>query len=73
VLSAYGHLWDLIDTNGAQLNSEVWSWKYESGTGFVYVPLGAYVPTESNIRQLWSLAFLSMRRESFAAQAPRPF
>ncbi|KAB2576793.1 hypothetical protein DBV05_g4550 [Lasiodiplodia theobromae] len=68
VLQAYNHLWDLIDSNGAYLNSEVWSWVYDAGD-FVYTPLGALPPpagqspTESNIRQLWSLTFLAVRRD----------
>ncbi|KAF4534503.1 Glycogen debranching enzyme [Lasiodiplodia theobromae] len=43
VLQAYNHLWDLIDSNGAYLNSEVWSWVYDAGD-FVYTPLGALPP-----------------------------
>lgn len=62
VLSAYNRLWDVIQDNRSILSSEVWSWKYEKGEGFVAVPLGDYSPTESNIRQLWSLTFLSVKR-----------
>lgn len=43
VRQAYNHLWDLIDSNGAYLNSEVWSWVYDAGD-FVYTPLGALAP-----------------------------
>ncbi|RMY99509.1 hypothetical protein D0862_07096 [Hortaea werneckii] len=66
VLAAYNHLWDLIEANAEQLSSEVWSWLYEQG--FVFEPLGALPPpagqspTESNIRQLWSLTFLAVTR-----------
>ncbi|RYP03266.1 hypothetical protein DL764_005259 [Monosporascus ibericus] len=67
VLSAYNHLWDLIDANSANLSGEVWSWVYEDGK-FSPTPLGALPPppgtnpTESDIRQLWSLAFLAVKR-----------
>ncbi|KAF2183181.1 glycogen debranching enzyme [Zopfia rhizophila CBS 207.26] len=63
VLSAYKHLWDLIDNNSAQLSGEVWSWTYNDG--FKAEPLGAFTPTESDIRQLWSLTFLAIHRENF--------
>lgn len=63
ILSAYTHLWDIIDANRAQLSSEVWSWKYDNG--YLVEPLGALTATESNIRQLWSLTFLAVRREAF--------
>ncbi|KAI1210190.1 carbohydrate-binding module family 52 protein [Annulohypoxylon truncatum] len=67
VVEAYNHLWDLIDANGEHLRSEVWSWVYRDG-GFQYTPLGALPPAagqspvESDIRQLWSLAFLAVKR-----------
>ncbi|KAH6633559.1 hypothetical protein C7974DRAFT_433531 [Boeremia exigua] len=63
VLDAYNRLWDLIEANENQLSSEVWSWRYDNG--FQATPLGTYVPTESNIRQLWSLTFLGVTRQSF--------
>jgi hypothetical protein len=63
VLSAYDHLWDLIEANSGQLSSEVWSWNYNDG--YKATPLGTFVPTESNIRQLWSLTFLAIRRKTF--------
>ncbi|KAI8936623.1 hypothetical protein NX059_007022 [Plenodomus lindquistii] len=63
ILSAYNHLWDNIDENRAQLSQEVWSWKYEKG-GYRVEPLGALTATESNVRQLWSLAFLAVHREA---------
>ncbi|OCK77578.1 hypothetical protein K432DRAFT_384581 [Lepidopterella palustris CBS 459.81] len=69
ILSAYTHLWDLIDANSAQLSGEVWSWVYNNG--FQVEPLGALPPppgsspTESDIRQLWSLTFLAVQREEF--------
>jgi hypothetical protein len=68
VKSAYSHLWDLIDANSATLSSEVWSWTYSSGK-FVSTPLGdlppppGTSPTESDIRQLWSLTFLAVTRK----------
>lgn len=67
VLKAYNHLWDIIDDNTEQLSSEVWSWKYEDDK-FKAIPLGELPPppgsspTESNIRQLWSLTFLAVKR-----------
>ncbi|KAH8170089.1 carbohydrate binding domain-containing protein [Sarocladium implicatum] len=67
VIKAYNHLWDIIEANSSQLSSEVWSWKYEDGK-FKAVPLGelppppGQSPTESNIRQLWSLTFLAVKR-----------
>lgn len=63
VLTAYNRLWDLIESNTAQLSSEVWSWNYDNG--YKATPLGTFVSTESNIRQLWSLTFLANTRETF--------
>lgn len=60
VIAAYNSLWYSIEANAANINAEVWSWLYEDET-FVFEPLGALPPpsgvnpTESNIRQLWSL------------------
>jgi hypothetical protein len=65
ILAAYDRLWDLIERNSAQLSSEVWSWTYDGDGGFQVEPLGALTGTESNIRQLWSLTFLAVHRESF--------
>ena len=80
--AAYNRLWDSIEANESQLESEVWSWTY-SGTGnatanssndtaasgYQFSPLGVLPPppgvsggTESDIRQLWSLTFLAVRR-----------
>jgi len=76
--AAYNALWDNIEQNEAQLQSEVWSWTYDrsggdNGTsrdGFTTAPLGALPPppgisggTESNVRQLWSLTFLAVTRD----------
>jgi hypothetical protein len=67
VLAAYNHLWDTIEANTDILSSEVWSWVYEGGD-FRFTPLGALPPpagvnpTESNVRQLWSLTFLAVKR-----------
>ncbi|KAI8666814.1 hypothetical protein NCS57_00908300 [Fusarium keratoplasticum] len=66
--SAYNHLWDLIADNSDQLQSEVWSWTY-SKEGYKFSPLGALTSgTESNVRQLWSLSFLAVKRDSSLAQ-----
>ncbi|KAH0843248.1 glycogen debranching enzyme [Fonsecaea pedrosoi] len=70
VVRAYNALWDSIDANAAQLQGEVWSWTFNNRTGdFVTTPLGVLPPppgvgagTESDIRQLWSLTFLAVRR-----------
>lgn len=69
VKSAYNHLWDLIDANSDQLSQEVWSWQYRNGK-FDSVALGSLPPpegqspTESDIRQLWSLTFLAVKRNT---------
>ncbi|KAF1816256.1 glycogen debranching enzyme [Eremomyces bilateralis CBS 781.70] len=70
VREAYNHLWDILEANRAALGSEVWSWVYDGG--YKLTPLGALPPppgsnpTESNIRQLWSLTFLAVtRNEAF--------
>lgn len=72
--SAYNRLWDVIEKNEEQLQSEVWSWTYsgaKNGTGGAYKfsPLGVLPPppgvsggTESDVRQLWSLTFLAVER-----------
>ncbi|KAI1397766.1 carbohydrate-binding module family 52 protein [Hypoxylon fuscum] len=68
VIEAYNHLWNLIEANRGHLSSEVWSWVYRDGN-FQYTPLGALPPpegqspVESDIRQLWSLAFLAVKRD----------
>ncbi|KAK5074014.1 hypothetical protein LTR64_006845 [Lithohypha guttulata] len=76
--AAYNVLWDNIEQNEAQLQSEVWSWTYDgnneasnSTDSFTTVPLGSLPPppgvsggTESNVRQLWSLTFLAVRRDA---------
>ncbi|KAI1757356.1 hypothetical protein F4782DRAFT_225346 [Xylaria castorea] len=67
IIEAYNHLWDIIEQNRDHLSSEVWSWVYRDGD-YVYTPLGALpgpegqIPTESDIRQLWSLTFLAVKR-----------
>lgn len=65
---AYNALWDNLEQNEQYLALEVWSWVY-MGSGFEFRPLGALPPppgvsggTESNIRQLWSLTFLAVKR-----------
>lgn len=69
VVAAYNHLWDLIDANSQYLSFELWSWTYDAEAGFRFVELGALPPpeglspTESNIRQLWSLTFLAVGRD----------
>ncbi|KAK5095655.1 hypothetical protein LTS08_008049 [Lithohypha guttulata] len=76
--AAYNVLWDNIEQNEAQLQSEVWSWTYDGNSeasnstdNFTTVPLGSLPPppgvsggTESNVRQLWSLTFLAVRRDA---------
>ncbi|RSL83565.1 hypothetical protein CEP51_004438 [Fusarium floridanum] len=65
---AYNHLWDIIEANSDQLQSEVWSWTY-SKEGYKFSPLGALTSgTESNIRQLWSFSFLAVRRDNSFAE-----
>ncbi|KAG4271553.1 hypothetical protein FPRO04_10844 [Fusarium proliferatum] len=67
--SAYNRLWDIIEDNSERLQSEVWSWSYSSKSGYKFAPLGTLPPppglssgTESNVRQLWSLTFLAVKR-----------
>ncbi|QKX56661.1 uncharacterized protein TRUGW13939_03767 [Talaromyces rugulosus] len=72
VKQAYNMLWDSIEANTAQLSQEVWSWVYNSANeSFVATPLGVMAPppgqsvqTESDIRQLWSLTFLAVTRNT---------
>jgi hypothetical protein len=77
--TAYNKLWDIIEDNSEQLESEVWSWTYSGGKNgteadFKFSPLGVLPPppgvsggTESDVRQLWSLTFLSVtRNKSFS-------
>ncbi|RGP69179.1 hypothetical protein FSPOR_4894 [Fusarium sporotrichioides] len=66
---AYNHLWDIIEDNSERLQSEVWSWSYSKKGGYRFAPLGTLPPppglgsgTESNVRQLWSLTFLAVKR-----------
>ncbi|RFN49774.1 hypothetical protein FIE12Z_5922 [Fusarium flagelliforme] len=74
VKNAYNHLWDIIEDNSERLQSEVWSWSYSEKGGYKFAPLGTLPPppglgsgTESNVRQLWSLTFLAVKRnKSFA-------
>jgi hypothetical protein len=63
IRDAYTYLWDLIDANKALLGTEVWSWTWNNG--FQAEPLGSLTPTESDIRQLWSLTFLAIKRQKF--------
>jgi hypothetical protein len=65
---AYNVLWDNLDKNRETLSQEVWSWVYRDND-FQFTPLGALPPppgvsagTESDIRQLWSLTFLAVKR-----------
>jgi hypothetical protein len=68
VLNAYNALWDVIEENSAQLSTEVWSWEYKNNTfqvtplGVLPSPPGVGAQTESDIRQLWSLTFLAVKR-----------
>ncbi|KIW01176.1 uncharacterized protein PV09_07460 [Verruconis gallopava] len=67
ISTAYNHLWDLIEANKDQLSEEMWTWVYENDE-FVLTQLGDLPPapgatyTESDVRQLWSLTFLSVTR-----------
>ena len=67
-LAAYNHLWDLIEANTPNLSTEVWGWTYQDGK-FQFAEFGALPPppgsgpTESDIRQLWSLSFLAVTRD----------
>ncbi|KAJ5106667.1 hypothetical protein N7456_003342 [Penicillium angulare] len=68
VKAAYNELWDSIEKNSDQLSTEMWSWVYQNGTYKVTqltdlpAPPGLSGQTESDIRQLWSLAFLAVSR-----------
>ena len=70
VLNAYNALWDVIEKNTAQLSTEVWSWVYRNGDfhvtplGVLPSPPGVGAQTESDIRQLWSLTFLAVKRNA---------
>lgn len=74
---AYGKVWDTIEASKEHSLAEVWSWRWdenakgdgESGKdNFAYVPLSHLSTpdgerqTESNVRQLWSLAILALQR-----------
>lgn len=48
VLSAYNHLWDLIEANEPYINNEVWSWLYQDDD-FVFEPLGALPPPAGQV------------------------
>jgi hypothetical protein len=68
VKHAYNALWDNLERNEQYLSQEVWSWVYRDDD-FQFTPLGSLPPppgvsggTESNIRQLWSLTFLAVKR-----------
>ncbi|CAE7014014.1 hypothetical protein P3342_003871 [Pyrenophora teres f. teres] len=63
IVSAYNQLWSSIDANRDQLSHEVWSWTYDNG--FKTTQLGDLTATESNIRQLWSLTFLAIKKKDF--------
>ncbi|KAJ6036622.1 hypothetical protein N7540_000901 [Penicillium herquei] len=70
VKAAYNTLWDSIEENSDQLSTEMWSWIYKNGTFQVtqlvdlLAPPGVGGQTESDIRQLWSLAFLAVTRNN---------
>jgi hypothetical protein len=68
VKDAYNALWDSIENNEDYLSDEVWSWVYVDGQ-FKHASLGSLPPppgvqgiAESDVVQLWSLAFLAVRR-----------
>ncbi|KAL8948844.1 MAG: hypothetical protein Q9222_005003 [Ikaeria aurantiellina] len=71
VRGAYNGLWDVVEGNRGELSSEVWSWSFVEGEGegrFGFEAFGSLPPpegespTESDVRQLWSLTFLAVRR-----------
>jgi hypothetical protein len=70
VLTAYNTLWDDIEKNSAELSTEVWSWVYKNNDfhvtplGVLPSPPGVGAQTESDIRQLWSLTFLAVKRNA---------
>ena len=70
VKSAYNALWDVVEANQAQLSTEVWSWVYKNNDfhvtplGVLPSPPGVGAQTESDIRQLWSLTFLAVKRNA---------
>jgi hypothetical protein len=70
VLKAYNTLWDDIEKNSAELSTEVWSWVYKNNDfhvtplGVLPSPPGVGAQTESDIRQLWSLTFLAVKRNA---------
>ncbi|KKY21008.1 putative glycogen debranching enzyme [Phaeomoniella chlamydospora] len=73
VRDAYNRLWDVIEDNRSELSTEVWSWTWEGGKdgNYSFAALGTLPPppgvgasTESDVRQLWSLAFLALQRNS---------
>ena len=69
VKTAYNTLWDLIEANANEESTEVWSWTYNDGKyqiadlSTVPPPPGVGAQTESDIRQLWSLTFLAVKRD----------
>ncbi|GAM90077.1 hypothetical protein ANO11243_081170 [Dothideomycetidae sp. 11243] len=70
VKAAYNKLWDGIEKNKQYVLSEVWSWSYANGK-YEFADLGTLPPppgvggsTESDVRQLWSLSFLAIQRDS---------
>lgn len=69
VVDAYDELWRVIEKNADFKTHEVWSWDDPPGKGIENmeaVPLNHWVSSpESNIRQLWSLAFLAVSQEKF--------
>ncbi len=76
---AYGKVWDTIEASKEHSMAEVWSWRWDEnlqGNGdedvkgnFTYLPLSHLSTpdgerqTESNARQLWSLALLALERK----------
>lgn len=54
VLSAYNHLWDIIEANTEHLSTEVWSWQYENGA-FQFLDYGKVSPTGELVTSLISV------------------
>ena len=66
---AYNALWDRMEENSDYLSDEVWTWQYEDER-FKHTSLGSLPPppgvqgmAESDVIQLWSLAFLAVKRD----------
>ena len=65
---AYEHVWDIIESNLDEIESEMWTWTYSNGTYTttdlvnIQAPPGTGNNPEADVRQLWSLTFLAVTR-----------